>query len=568
MAEEDEALQLLLTAADEYIPVLRDGLAERALDGAPRPERSIGALVLEAAGADPNDLPAQRWGVVAPIGEAGDRMLVAVQALVQHRRAQQGAAPKIYRVRPDMDVVASIRWRNDVYRAEGVPEDERPRYLMLLGDLHEVSIELQHVLAGGAFVGRLQCEDLGGLRRYAEKVVAAELAEAAACGRAIYYSAEDGTPAVALGYERLIEPCVQQTREWSHTGRLAVSSVREVPHCDGQSVELMREAAAAGPAVMLSLSHGLGAPPRGWRTLKDQRERQGALFLGTEELGASEVREATFLPGGVWMSVACFSAGTPSASAFAPWLSTLAAGGQGGASEVLRNLPREGERPFVAALPQAALANPHGPLAVIGHIDLAWTFGFVDAQRLNSRASRVFSTLRTLLEGGRAGVALDALMRTYRDTNDDLTSSHQRQRAAAARELPDPEDPRQLGRLWMQRNDLRGYVLLGDPAARLAVQPRQAANREASREPVTAPIAREPEVMAMATEETYSSAEILAHPPASARSGSTTRERAVLALLHGDEAPRSIAMRSGVTVAELFVWLDRYREAGRSGLAE
>jgi hypothetical protein len=562
-AAADEALQLLLTAADEYIPVLADGFAQGALDGAPRPERSAGSAVLEAPGADPNDLPAQRWGVVAPIGEAGDRMLAAVDALVQHRRAQQGAEPKIYRVRPDMDVVAAIRWRNDVYRAEDVPEDERPRYLMLLGDLHEVSIELQHVLAGGALVGRLQCEDLGGFRQYAEKVVTAELAEAVTCGRAIYYSAEDSTRAVALGYERLIEPCLQQTREWSHTGRLAVSSVREVPPCDGQSTELLREAAAVGPAVMLSLSHGLGAPPRGWRTPKVQRERQGTLFLGTEELGASEIREATFLPGGVWMCVACFSAGTPSASAYAPWLSTLAAGGQSGASEVLRSLPREGERPFVAALPQAALANPRGPLAVIGHIDLAWTFGFSDAQNQGSRASRMFSTLRTLLEGARAGVALDGLMRTYRDTNDDLTSRYQRQRAAAAREQPDPEDPRQLGRLWMQRNDLRGYVLLGDPAARLGVKPQPAATREEPRESV----AREPEAGASAVVlDAAEHAAVLVDPPTIDDSAAAGRERAVLGLLHGDEAPRTIAMRHGVTVAELFVWLDRYRAAGRCGL--
>ena len=204
----------------------------------------------------------------------------------------------------------------------------------------------------------------------------------------------------------------------------------------------------------------------------------------------------------------------------------------------------------------------------IGHIDLAWTFGFSDPRNHASRASRMFSTLRTLLEGSRTGVALDALMRTYRDTNDDLTSRYQRQRAAAARDLPDPEDPRQLGRLWMQRNDLRGYVLLGDPVARLGVKPQAAATREEPREPVVAPIAREPEVLAMATEVTSSSAEILAPPPAITRSGSDARERAVLALLHGDEAPRNIAMRSGVTVAELFVWLDRYREAGRSGLAE
>jgi transposase len=44
------------------------------------------------------------------------------------------------------------------------------------------------------------------------------------------------------------------------------------------------------------------------------------------------------------------------------------------------------------------------------------------------------------------------------------------------------------------------------------------------------------------------------------------RERAVLALLRGAEAPQVIAARCGVTLDELFEWLERYREGGRREL--
>ena len=44
------------------------------------------------------------------------------------------------------------------------------------------------------------------------------------------------------------------------------------------------------------------------------------------------------------------------------------------------------------------------------------------------------------------------------------------------------------------------------------------------------------------------------------------RERAVLAMLRGDEAPRGIAMRFGLPLEEIFYWLDVYREAGRRAL--
>ena len=45
------------------------------------------------------------------------------------------------------------------------------------------------------------------------------------------------------------------------------------------------------------------------------------------------------------------------------------------------------------------------------------------------------------------------------------------------------------------------------------------------------------------------------------------RERAVLAMIRGDEAPRSIAVRFGLPLEEIFYWLDVYREAGRRALA-
>jgi hypothetical protein len=95
------------------------------------------------------------------------------------------------------------------------------------------------------------------------------------------------------------------------------------------------------------------------------------------------------------------------------------------------------------------------------------------------------------------------------------------------------------------------------------VKPQPAATREEPRESV----AREPEAGASAVVlDAAEHAAVLVDPPTIDDSAAAGRERAVLGLLHGDEAPRTIAMRHGVTVAELFVWLDRYRAAGRCGL--
>jgi hypothetical protein len=474
-AANDKDLGLLLCDADERAPVLAAGLPESALLGAPTPERGPrgkDSMHLEALDQDPNDLAAQRWAVIAPEGEAGDAAIAAIRSLIEHRRDQQGADPRIYRVPDGMDSAASLRWKHDVLRSEDVAADERPRYLLILGDLDRVSLELQHVLANGSFVGRLHCPTIKGYRSYAEKVVARERTAQVPRPRALYYTAQDGSAAIGTGFRHLVEPSMRMTSDLAARGKLVVDGPTEVPYSEWGPDELLAVTGVDTPSLLVSLSHGLGAPRRGWRSPEQQRALQGALSLGTDEpLTADMLRESPFLPGGIWMCVACYGAGTPPTSAFHPWLSLLAeqGGNRDQASAVLRALPKDGERPFVAALPQALLANPSGPLAVIGHMDLAWTFGFTDPGGKQSRASRLHATQRAIVGGSRVGVGLDALMHAYREINDELMARYQTQRDALARGQSDPVDPRQLGDGWMQRNDLRGYVLLGDPAARLGV---------------------------------------------------------------------------------------------------
>ena len=98
----------------------------------------------------------------------------------------------------------------------------------------------------------------------------------------------------------------------------------------------------------------------------------------------------------------------------------------------------------------------------------SWTYSFSDPRNLARRVpSRILSVLDAWLRRARAGVALDALMRFYREANDSLMERYQAQADAQVDDMPDPTDPAERAQLWMLRNDLRGYVLLGDPAARL-----------------------------------------------------------------------------------------------------
>ena len=660
-------LELLLSDAEDRTPVLDGGLRAAALTGATSPSepRNVSSQKLGAHDGDPNRLEIQRWAVIAPEGAAGDRLLGAVDALIRHRKAEQGVDPLIFRAPAGLDLERAMEWRDRVIFPESRLEIDQPRYVMLLGDLEQVSLELQHVLAHSGFTGRLALASEADYGAYADKVIRWERADRE-LPRLLTYTVQDGTSATSAGYRHLVQPCVDLAERWRSAGQLELAETTSVRYEEEGPDELLAAAASNEADVLLSLSHGLGAPRAGWKTPELQRRRQGALCLGldSDPLTAETIAGRPFLPGGMWLMVACFGAGTPKTSVYQPWLASLAArgGDTSAAREALRSLPAGDQPPFLAALPQAALANPNGPLAVIGHIDLAWTFAFTDEGRV-SRASQVFNALRALLSGSRAGVGLDVIMSHYRDANHKLTTAYQDRQQARIREEPDPVDEQKLARQWMRRNDLRGYVLLGDPAAHLPLTRARArvgdppppsiitlkapprsptgtllpatlpppepdpqdsripsfsqpgadpAPRDPSATPGTqlsqrapdppppltpvprdiktapvprdiptapspahiapAPLAPVPRDIPATPAPSPAHAAPVPPPPVPATSlpadVARRRERAVLALLRGNEPANVVAARHGVDLDDLLDWLERYRLAGRRELAQ
>jgi hypothetical protein len=563
----DDRLDLFLARADDGRPALPDGLPGEASKRAPRPRKDRGGKDSHdwrRLDGDPNDLALQRWAVIAPEGAEGDAQIQALAPLIRLREEEQGTAAVLHRVPRDMDGSQALAWKQDVFWPEGVPEDDVPLYAVILGDLDQVSAELQHVLATDTLVGRIHFSDgagrtdLAGYAAYAGKVVhLARSTAVAESGDLLFYAAADGSSATVTGKSRLVEPSFEASQDSLAAGRLPAASVSEI---EAESVgELLSAAALSRPGVLLSLSHGLGAPRGGWRSEAAQWQKQGAMVVGEGEiLDAERLRGQPFLPGGVWLYLACFGAGTPETSAYHQWLSLLAQEDayRGSLSSVLASLPASGERPFLAALPQVALRNPDGPLAVIGHLDLAWTYGFSGITNFSeTRKSRVLAPLEILVRGSRTGVALGALLRAYTQANDALLQSYELESQARHDRRPDPTNRAERATLWMLRNDLRGYVLLGDPAARLPLKKNALA---------AAPSA--PAIVPAASTATLDSASPAWTPPARA-TGPLSPEAAVEAMLHGEEAPRSIAERAGVSLATLWQWVDDYRAAGRARLA-
>lgn len=425
-------------------------------------------------GGDPNSLRDQGWGVIAPAGEAGDRLLALARPLLEQRAADQDAEVAVYRVPPDMTEAQAAAWI-DRKLVGNAMQDTIPGYLAVLGGPDQVSFELQQVLGAAFHVGRIGFDAEAGYEAYIAKLLARERAPAPGPPRAVYFTARDGTSATELGRSLLMQPCIADAERQRAAGRFAASEIAAIEDEDPARAADRLIEAAAGTGVVFSCSHGAGAPRDGWGSPARRRAQQGALCLGRgRQLETEVVARGAFAPGGVWLMFACFGAGTPRHSAYHPWLARLAADGEhdDDLAAVLASLPGEGEPAFVAALPQAALANPDGPLAIIGHLDLAWSHGFCDLDKMSrgERHRRFHELVAQLVKGSRVGLALSgSLMRARNQVQTELVVAAADDARAGTEGTDRPADQRiRLGHRWMVLQDLAGYVALGDPAARIA----------------------------------------------------------------------------------------------------
>jgi hypothetical protein len=554
MTQHSDDLELLLVHADTRKPVLGEGLP---VDTATRHERTQKGVSepidFWEEGRDPNDLEAQRWGLILPEGPSGDRLRELIKPLITLRREQQGGHPiKEYRVPAGaMSLAEAAQWRKKHFDTGENTSRELPRYQLILGDLDQVPLAIQQMQATDGYVGRLHFTDERGYEAYVEKVLRAEKLPRKAPGRVIMHTAHDGSRALDAGFQALITPAVELMRADLAKGLFPASE------CDIHGKEMdpglarfLESTAHQGPGVLFSMSHGIGAPKGGdWATQEERLAGQGAMSFGREgQLRADELASRTFMPNGIWFMFACFGAGTPDTSAYDHWLKKLVeAGRYSRLPDVMKTLAGTG-KPFIAATPQKVLANPNGPLAFVGHVDLAWTFSFrEDDSPAKKRPGRFVNTLTTMLKSDRVGIGLRELYRYLSLTDTELAGLHDEDVRTKA--TPSNEELTRRGYLWMMRQDIAGYVLLGDPAVRLPVEWKRPAQVQPPAQPqphaVMTPQLPTPERLPIAADKL---------------------EEAIGHFMCGDLSPKELTARYGIERRELEHLAGIYCKAGRAAL--
>ena len=214
------------------------------------------------------------------------------------------------------------------------------------------------------------------------------------------------------------------------------------------------------PALLFSATHGIDLPPGH----PDQIMQQGALLCQDWDeldlphrahwLAGADLPAATDVAGLVAVCFACFGLGCPSHEQF----------------RFERDKARQeiAPYPFVAQLPQRLLER--GALAVLGHVDRAWSYSFRDEMQKVPGQSQAFEDLLgSILDGKRLGEATDQFNTRQGQTAMDLTELLDSYRFAAANGSQS-FGLEGIGPRWAAFSDARGYSLLGDPAVRLHVQ--------------------------------------------------------------------------------------------------
>lgn len=443
---------------------------------------------------DRDDLSEAGWGVIFP-WNLDLKIKKALRPLLEHRRRLAGNR---YRelVYEQGDTKLDILGRYGV--GPGSVTGKVPYYLMIVGGPEAVPFGFQYQLDVQYAVGRLHFDDSKSYRNYAEAVVEAEKKGTPRPRRATFFSVRSpDDKATRLSNERLVKPLLTNLQRdahgWEISGMLEAAATKE------RLGQLL--GGSETPALLFTASHGLGF--RCDHPL--QKSRQGALVCaewpGPEAWKGKQVPEDHYFAAGdvtagadlhglVTFHFACYGAGTP-------WLDAFSFRRPGKKPEVIAS------HPFVAQLPQRLLGSPDGgALAVIGHVERAWGWSYFWDQGVGSQSQTFEDTLRRLLLGWRVGAAVEPMNRRYAELSTDFAELLEAEMIEGASSLdteeivgvegladartqvkgdrPPPRPRRRRseteealkrrGRLWTARNDARSYVVLGDPAVRLAVE--------------------------------------------------------------------------------------------------
>jgi len=425
----------------------------------PPPAPNLGRLSL--IGADDSAVDARTgWALVFADDESDD-VKRALAPLIEHRKQQVGAS---YReLVPYIQGCSWLDWlgAHDVTPGELEPA-KIPWYIALVGGPERIPFGFQYLLGVEYAVGRIAFDTPDEYAAYADSVVRYETAQRTEQGNwgAFFGTRHPNDGATQASADRLLTPLAAESWRFRPRSYFAEQATKatllNVLHGADEPL---------APALLFTATHGI-AFPQGHPLA---RERNGALLCqdwpgiapGTaadaalaaladsQYLGAPDITDDARVHGTIAFHFACFGAGTPLYDQFAHTPGTP---------------PRQlADAPFVARLPQRLLAHKGGgALAVIGHVDRAWSYSF----QTSSAGNQIGPFRQTVLRLFR-GQSVGRAIRAFRDRYATLCvyAMCVQQKMEAGEHI----DAEAYAQILTECEDAQNYIVLGDPAVSLRI---------------------------------------------------------------------------------------------------
>lgn len=424
--------------------------------GAPIPVRDTFGVPF---GFDLDKLADVGWGIIFESTVDPNSYLEALSTLVNLRRKQAGERFRIFSGIDGYRAGESAsKWLNRHGATLNLidPADGVPFFLVLVGPPSGIPFDFQYSLDIVAGVGRLDFTSLNEFRAYAQSVVTFEQDDSRSTRRDIdlFATCHEFDRATQLFNKCVAIPLSQGDDKRKPLGSQFGFNINA--HLNEQSTKAalsrIMSNPNAPPSILFTGTHGMAFSTADTRQLANQgalvcQDWPGYGNISSDHwFAAHDVPDNANVHGLIHFFFACYSAGTPEFDNFgvdAPSSSRLASG------------------PMTARLPQRLMTLPQGgALASLGHVDRAWASSFRSNGGL-SQTQGFRDVMDRLMAGQRVGQATDSFNSQWGVLSTELVSVLNEK--AYGKLISDNE----LLALRTCRDDLRNYIVLGDPAVKL-----------------------------------------------------------------------------------------------------
>lgn len=400
---------------------------------------------------DPLRLDSAGWGVIlAP--SISSAVQHALQPLLKHREEAAGQHFRTYRVAPDPTKEGFLAGKAGP-GAANPKNGKAPYYLLIVGSPKEVSFRFQYQLDVQYAVGRIHFtdkdgkEDIKAYEAYAQNVVnsekAAGRAELPPKQIALFGVSRPGDTATERSQHELIQPLAKILEEDCPDWPLQYFVG---PHATKQQLARLLGGGET-PSILLTASHGirddLHLSNQGALLCQDW-PGEGHPVLPEHYFSGLDLSDQADLRGLISFHFACYSGGTPDVSSFVDQ--------ETGLPQPLTPVP------FVSNLAQRFLGHPRGALAFVGHVDRAWSTSFSWSDR--GQVDVFENTLKALLDGHPIGSAMEFFNQRYAELA--VEYAELRKDMDSLFDV----DEAQFARVYRANNDVRNFLVLGDPAVK------------------------------------------------------------------------------------------------------